>query len=192
MAEDTKKVLITQILRKEPRRLSDLLVSPIGDALEVHAGEIVKAGGKPSQDEILEDRKITWVFVEATDGLFADLRKGFISQGALVSTETPVEISPGFKPFAEQVEKESFANACYMQAILSETNPAYLYALAFALSGDQWSATDVRTSDPADATAIGAFRFAKETWQSLLSEPEPTGRREAPPGGFMRLRSLGS
>src|SRR5262249_52846044 len=102
MTEAMKKVLITQTLRKEPRLLSELLASPVGDNLQVQAGESVKTGAKPSQDEIVDDgKKKTWVFVEATDGLFVDLRKGYVSDGALVSIETPVEASEGFKAFPE-------------------------------------------------------------------------------------------
>ena len=171
MTEAMKRVLLDQPLRKEPLRLSESPVSPLGETLGVLAGELVKIGAKPSQDEILADRTITWVFVEATGGQLLDLRKGFVSEGALVSTETPVGISLGFQPFAEQVEKESFANACCAQAMLNNTNPAYLYALAFALSGDQWSPTHVRANDP----TIGVFRFPNETWQSLLSDPELVG-----------------
>jgi lysozyme len=171
MTEAMKRVLLDQPLRKEPRRLSESPVSPLGETLRVLAGELVKIGAKPSQDEILADRTITWVFVEATGGQLLDLRKGFVSEGTLVSAETPVGISLGFQPFAEQVEKESFANACCAQAMLSNTNPAYLYALAFALSGDQWSPTHVRAND----STIGVFRFPNETWQSLLSDPELVG-----------------
>ena len=58
--------------------------------------------------------------------------------------------------------------------MLNGTNPTYLYALAFALSGDQWSVTDVKTDDPPDAPAIGVFRFPKETWQRLICVPEAT------------------
>jgi hypothetical protein len=167
MTETMKEVSITQPLRKEPRALSDLLVSPLGDSLDVSAGEKVKTGTKPLQDEVLENRTITWVWVEATEGPFVDLRKGYVSAGALVSVDTPVESPEKYQPFPEQVEKESFAETCYLQAMLNQTNPAYLYALAWALSGDQWSETHVKTNDPA-----GVFRFPQEMWQSLLSEPE--------------------
>ncbi len=175
MTEVMKKVLITQNLRKDPLRQSDMLTSPVGEVLQVHAGEKVNTGAKPAQDEVFEGGKITWVFVEATDGLFVDLRKGFVSDSVLVSMDVPVDQSPGFQAFLEQVDRRSFANACYLQAILSKTNPAYLYALAFALSGDQWSTTQVMTKDAAGADALGVFRFPKATWQSLLSEPEASG-----------------
>jgi hypothetical protein len=176
MADDTKKVLIDTNLRKDPQQFSVLLLSPVGTVLQVHAAEIVKVGGNPSKDEILASgRKVTWVFVEATNGLFADLRKGYVHDTDLVSTQTTVEESPGFQAFHEQVDKVSFANACYLQATLNRTNPAYLYALAFALSGDQWSATQVKTDDPPDAVAVGVFRFTKEAWQFVLAEPEAAG-----------------
>ena len=173
MAE-MKKVLSNDVLRKEPRRDSDLVVSAEGDELQVQAGEVVNTGAKPSQDEVLPDRTITWVFVEATGGPLPNLRKGFLSIGNLRPVETFVPTGEVFQVFHEQVDKESFTNTCYLQAMLTKTNPAYLYALAFALSGDQWSATDVKTDDPPDAPAFGVFRFPKETWQRLLSEPEAT------------------
>jgi hypothetical protein len=175
MAEATKKVLSNDVLRKEPRRDSDSVLSPAGEELQVQAGEVVNTGTKPSQDEVLPERTITWVFVEATGGQFQDLRKGFLSSGNLVATETSVPRGEVAQIFPEQVDREDFASTCYLQAMLNETNPAYLYALAFALSGDQWSATEVKTNDPADAPAFGAFRFPKETWQLLLSEPDATG-----------------
>ena len=38
----------------------------------------------------------------------------------------------------------------------------------------QWSDTDVKTNDAADAPTFGVFRFPNETWQHLISEPEAT------------------
>jgi hypothetical protein len=60
-----------------------LLVSPLGDELQVQVGETVKTGAKPSQDEELDDKKTTWVRVEATAGQFLDLRKGYVSEDGL-------------------------------------------------------------------------------------------------------------
>jgi hypothetical protein len=171
---DSKKVLSNDVLRKEPRFASDTLLSPDGEDLQVQAGEVVNIGAKPSQDEVLPNRTITWVFVEATAGQFKDLRKGFISSGNLGGTETSVPRGEALEVFHEEVDRGEFAITCYFQATLNETNPAYLYALAFALSGDQWGATTVKTSDPAGATAFGAFRFPTATWQRLISEPEAT------------------
>ena len=144
MAE-AKKVLSNDVLRKEPRRDSDVVVSPAGEELHVYAGEVVNTGAKPSQDEVLPDRTITWVFVEATGGQLPDLRKGFLSSGNLGPADASVPTGEVFQFFHEQVDREDFANTCYLQAMLNETNPAYLYALAFALSGDEWSATEVKT-----------------------------------------------
>ena len=59
-----------------------------------------------------------------------------------------------------------------MHAELQETNPAYLYALAFAQSGDKWTATHVKTNDPAGAAALGVFRFTQATWDALRVLPE--------------------
>jgi hypothetical protein len=174
MAE-AKKVKSKDVLRKEPRRDSDVVVSPAGEELLVLANEVVNTGAKPSQDEVLPDRTITWVFVEATGGQLQDLRKGFLSNGNLGPVGDSVPTTEVFQFFHEQVGREDFGNTCYSQANLNDTNPAYLYALAFALSGEQWSATDVKTDDPADAPAFGVYRFTKETWQRLISEPEALG-----------------
>src|SRR5262249_30012771 len=109
MTEDTKKVLIDQNLRKEPRQSADSPTVPSAGALQVHAGEIVKVGANPPQDETLATgEKVTWVFVEATGGLFVGLRKGYVADTALVSTQTNVAQSGGFQAFLEQVDKESF------------------------------------------------------------------------------------
>ncbi|MFX8813043.1 hypothetical protein ABTM61_19140, partial [Acinetobacter baumannii] len=72
-------------------------------------------------------------------------------------------------------EKVVFADACYAHAELNKTNPAYLYALAFVQSGAQWSETSVKTNDPADATALGAYGFTKEAWAKFLALPELDG-----------------
>lgn len=171
---DSKKVLSNDVLRQEPRLASAPVLSPGGEELQVQAGEVVNTGAKPSQDEVLPTRTITWVFVEATTGQFKDLRKGFISSGNLVDTGTSVPAGEVIEVFHEEVDRGDFAVTCWFEANLDQTNPAYLYALAFALSGDQWSDTTVKTSDPAGAPALGAFRFTTAAWQRLISEPEAT------------------
>jgi hypothetical protein len=120
-----------QNLRKDPQRLSEFVVSPAGDTLQVQAGESVKTGAEPSQDETTDNRTITWVFVEATNGLFVDLRKGFVSDGALVSTDVPVQASGAFQAFLEQVKRESFAQACCLQALTSR--PSRLISMHWPL-----------------------------------------------------------
>jgi hypothetical protein len=173
---EVKKVLVTQFLRSEPKFLPLTFIDPGdgGGKLQVLAGEKVKVGAKPDVDETVDSRSFKWVFAEATAGQQVEKRKGFVSDEFLGPDATAVPVSGDFEPFSTQVNKEDFANTCYLQAVLNGTNPAYLYALAFALSGDQWSDSDVRTDDPAGAPAFGVFRFPKETWQHLISEPEAT------------------
>jgi hypothetical protein len=114
-----------------------------------------------------------WTFVSAKVGGIST--PGWVqSQFITLDPVAPPDTSGAFDPFATQVNTEDFATTCYLQAMLNGTNPAYLYALAFALSGDQWSDTDVKTDDPPDAPAFGVFRFPKQTWQDLISEPEAT------------------
>jgi hypothetical protein len=170
------KVLVTQFLRSEPKFLPLSFIDPGdgGGKLQVLAGELVNVGAKPDVDETVDGRSFKWVFVEATEGEQVEKRKGFVSNEFLGPEESVVPVSDGFQPFSTQVNKEDFANTCYLQATLNGANPAYLYALAFALSGSQWSNSDVKTDDPADALAFGVFRFPKETWQHLISEPEAT------------------
>src|SRR5215470_645025 len=116
MAAVTKKVLRTQPLRSEPKRLPATFIDP-GDGsgtLKVIAGERVMTGAKPDVDENAED--IKWVFVEATGGDHFEKRKGFVSNEFLGPEETVVPESPGFEPFSAQVGREDFANTCYLQA----------------------------------------------------------------------------
>src|SRR4051812_1594436 len=172
MPEVIMKMLADQPLAIEPKDSSDFIDSGDGTGpLEVMAGQKVKTGAKDSVKETLNGgREITWVFVEAVDGNSADKKKGFVPDRFLVAEGIAVPMSAGFQPFAAAVDKAVFAEACYVQAVLNKTNPAYLYALAFALSGDKWSAAQVQTSDPE-----GVFRFSQETWKTLLSEPEVAG-----------------
>jgi hypothetical protein len=171
-----RKVLVPQFLRSEPKflPLSFLDSGDGGAKLQVLAGELVNVGAKPDVDETVDGRSFKWIFVEATGGQQVEKRKGFLSSEFLGPEDSVVPVSDGFQPFSPQVNKEDFANTCYWQATSNGTNPAYLYALAFALSGSQWSSSDVKTDDPADALAFGVFRFPKETWQHLISEPEAT------------------
>jgi hypothetical protein len=166
-----KKVRASQPLLMEARDDSDQVVLD-GVPLRVFAGEKVKTGAKATATETIGAATITWVFAEATGGSDIDKRKGFVDDKFLVAEGTEVPPIEGFQPFPAQVEKAAFADACYVQAELNKTNPAYLYALAFAQSGSQWSATEVKTTDAADALAFGVCQFTKETWAALLQLSE--------------------
>lgn len=172
-----KKVLLSQFLRKEPKFLPLTFIDP-GDGngnLQVLEGEKVNAGARPDVDEATDGRSFKWVFVEAIGGIDPQKRKGFISDKLLVDENTDVAESPGFEPFPLKVTREAFADSCYVQAELNKTNPAYLYVLAFAQSGGQWTATDVTTNDPAGALAFGVYQFTKETWAELLKLADNEG-----------------
>ena len=171
---EVMKVQATLPLREDPRNDSSQVMLD-GLPLRVFAGEKVNSGAKASVTEQVNAVKINWTFVEATTGADVDKRKGFVDGSFLVAEATDVPIVITTSPFSRQIDKEDFANTCNSQAALNETNPAYLYALAFALSGDQWTATDVKTNDPPTAPAIGVFRFPKDTWQLLISLAEATG-----------------
>ena len=124
------KVQATLPLRKDPRNDSDQVMLD-GIPLRVFAGEKVKTGARDSVTEQVDAVKITWAFVEATSGADVDKRKGFVDGSFLVAEAIDVPIVETFNPFSTQVDKEDFASTCYSQAALNETNPAYLYALAF-------------------------------------------------------------
>jgi hypothetical protein len=165
-----RKVLASQPLLKEARNDSDQVVLN-GIPLRVFAGEKVRTGAREASTEHFDSQTIKWVFVEAIAGLNADKRKGFVDDKFLVAEgDTTPEIKDS-DPFPVELTKEDFAYACFVQAARFETNPAYLYALAYSLSGVQWSETHVRTHDFAGATAVGVFRFSEQTWRFVLSDP---------------------
>src|SRR5262249_9401642 len=137
--------------------------------------ETVNVGAKPDVDETVDGRALKWIFVEATTGQQVDKRKGFVLDEFLAPEDTDVPASDGFVPFSPQVNREDFANTCYLQAALNGTNPAYLYASAFALSGDQWRDNIVKTDDPAGALALGIYRFTEDAWQKQVLQPEARG-----------------
>lgn len=168
------KVNMTSPLRKEPRDDSER-VSFNDLPLRVFGGEKVNTGARDSVTEQVGDHSITWVFVEATQPPAPDKRKGFVNDKFLVDEATDVPVVVVFNPFSTQVNREEFASTCYLQATANVTNVAYLYALAFVSSGDQWTETDVKTDDPPDAPAVGAYRFTKATWATLIATPEATG-----------------
>lgn len=174
MPDTLMKVKASQPLLIEPRDASDQVVLD-GVPLRVFGGEKVKTGAKPSAVEQVGDNLIHWVFVEATSGANVEQRKGFVDDRFLVPEVADVPVVVSVSPFPEQVDREDFATTCYLQASLNGTNPAYLYALAFALSGDQWSATNVKTDDPPNAPAVGVYRFPTHTWTRLTATPEGTG-----------------
>jgi hypothetical protein len=178
MPEVIMKLLADEPLAKEPKESSNFVDLNNGTGpLQILRGDKVKTGATDAVTETVGDREITWVFVEAlevddngnkVDN--ADKKKGFVSSKFLVSEGTAVSMSGGMQPFSAAVDKAVFVEACYVQAALNKTNPAYLYALAFALTGDKWPPTQVQTSDPA-----GVFRIPQGTWDALLSEPEAAG-----------------
>ncbi|MBH5370108.1 DUF2272 domain-containing protein [Bradyrhizobium glycinis] len=168
------KILTNQPLLKEGRDDSDQVVLN-GVPLRVFAGEKVKIGAKPSTTEILGGTTITWVFVEATSGANVEQRKGFVDNQFIVDENSDIPVSGGFQPFSPRVSRDDFADACFTQAEQNATNAAYLYALAFVQSGDQWGPDEVKTNDPDGAETIGAYKFTTKTWQELLALAELRG-----------------
>lgn len=170
-----RKLTADQPLRKEGRDGSDA-VALDGSLLKVFAGEKVKTGMQDAITEQVGNEKFTWVFVEAIEGPNVDMRKGFVDGDFLVREDGP---TLPFEPkdddmLPQELTRMEFANSCFLYALQFETNPAYLYALAYALSGSQWTETHVKTSDPG-----GVFRFSVETWERLRAEPEAKGIQAA-------------
>ena len=170
MPEVIRKISTDQPLRVKPQLKppTPVIGEFEGEFLEVQEGEKVMTGNKPDVDEIVEGETFKWIFVEAIDGQNVDRRKGYVPDTVLDREDAAIEMPGAFQAFPAEVEKEEFAGACYVQAELSHTNPAYLYALAFALSGEQWSDTQVKTNDPPSALAFGVYQFPKPTWAALL------------------------
>ena len=173
-----KKVKGSQPLLMEPSDASDQVVLD-GVPLRVFTGEKVKVGAKDGATETVNGVQVNWVFVEAIGGLNTDKRKGFVDDKFLVAETIDVgkPIEGLVDPFPAEVTKAEFADACYVQAELHKTNPAYLYALAFAQSGSQWNHNDdiVKTNDPAGALAFGVYQFTNETWAELLKLADTSG-----------------
>lgn len=172
MPEVIRKLRTTQALREQPQLApaTPVFLTPAEEEfLEIVKGEKVKTGNKVDVPETVGGETFKWIFVEAIDGAHVDKRKGYVPDAALDREDAAIEMPGAFQPFPAEVEKEAFADACYVQAELSETNPAYLYALAFAQSGGQWSATHVETNHAANAPAVGVFGFSKDTWATLLN-----------------------
>jgi hypothetical protein len=166
-----KKVSSSQPLLTEPRNDSDQVVLN-GLPLRVFAGEKVKTGTKDPVTENVNGVTITWVFAEATSGLNVDLRKGFVDDEFLDDENADVPEVLGLDPFPKTVTKAQFADSCYVHAELNNTNPAYLYALAFVQSGSQWGDDEIKTNDAVDALAFGAYQFTKGVWANLLKLAE--------------------
>ena len=163
-----KMVRASQPLLKEP--FNDLDQVVLDDVpLRVFAGEKVKTGAKPSAAEQVGGSTITWVFVEATRATVSTSERA-LSIIIFWLLRTRPMLFPQMASIRSPCKsrRAEFADACYVQSELSKTNPAYLYALAFAQSGSEWSDTDVKTSDPDGALAFGVYQITKETWAALL------------------------
>ncbi|MBR0810254.1 DUF2272 domain-containing protein [Bradyrhizobium diazoefficiens] len=171
---EVKKLLFDRFLRKNGKEDSPI-VELDGLELQIFAGQKVDTGAKDPVTEMIGGNPVTWVFVSAKDGVDANAKKGFVVARDLVDEGVEVLTSGGYVPFPKEVEKAAFADACFVHAELNRTNPAYLYALAFVQSGDRWSETSVKTDDPADAVALGAYRFTREAWTKFLALPELAG-----------------
>jgi spore germination cell wall hydrolase CwlJ-like protein len=171
---EVKKLLFDRFLRKNGKEDSPI-VELDGLELQIFAGQKVDTGAKDPVTEMIGGNPVTWVFVSAKDGVDANAKKGFVAARDLVDEGVEVLTSGGYVPFPKEVEKAAFADACFVHAELNRTNPAYLYALAFVQSGDRWSETSVKTDDPADAVALGAYRFTREAWTKFLALPELAG-----------------
>ena len=73
-----------------------------------------------------------------------------------------------FQLFDKTIPLELFAENCVRKAIRWDTNGAYLFALAFVESGDDWPDNEV--SSPEGTTTVGTFRFLPQTWQTLVDK----------------------
>jgi hypothetical protein len=132
--------------------------------------EKVKTGAQASVVEQVDDHSVTWIFVEAMVPRMSTSEKALSTQG-FWSTRAPV-----LKSWRLQSVHHSSYEGRLCQYLLSASHGTWdkcgvSLCLAFVLSGDQWTATDVKTDDPADAPAIGVYRFTKETGATLIATP---------------------
>lgn len=151
-----KKLKETQTLRKTAEFLADFLTHN-SVPIKVAGGIVVECGETTSEDH----GGVTRNWVSVTHQGFT----GFIDETFLAPVSDDIAVIPGFQAFDLEVPRERFADACFTQALLAETNAAYLYALAFAESGEHWSQTTVKAPDDNHG---GVFRYTQSTWDGLL------------------------
>ncbi len=158
MSGTKKKLKETQPLRKTAEFLADFLTQ--NDVpIEIAGGIVVDCGETVSEDH----GGVTRNWVEVTHQSLT----GFIDETFLAPVSDDIDVIPGFQAFDLEVSRERFADACFTQALLNESNAAYLYALAFAESGEHWTATQVQA--PADG-AGGVFGYPQAIWDGLAKK----------------------
>ena len=76
-----------------------------------------------------------------------------------------------FHLFDAEIDRDTFAENCLRKGIRWQVNAAYLYALAFIESGEQWPAGKVNSpsAKPGELTA-GTFQFLPATWKTLVDK----------------------
>ena len=166
-----RKVTQTQPLQKTASIDSPFLTDSNGMSIQVGKGETVKASDPETETQGGESW--VWTHIEAGD------RKGFIEDRFLAAPTADIPTLPGVSEFSETVGRSRFAQTCYVQALLANSNAAYLYALAFAETGTNWTATKVKTATGSD-DVIGVYNYSQQHWDSVLagneslSDLEPT------------------
>ena len=156
MPDTKKKLKETQPLRKTAEFRADF-VTENDFTVEIAGGIVVECGETVTE----EHGGVTRTWVSVTHQGFT----GFLDETVLAPVSEDIAVIPGFQAFDLEVPRERFADACFIQALLADTNAAYLYALAFAESGEHWSQTTVKAPDGDHG---GVFRYTQSTWDTLL------------------------
>ncbi len=160
MSDSKKKLKETQPLRKTAEFLADFLTDESGTPIEIGGGVIVDIAETVDEEHGGTSRK--WVAVSHQGA------KGFVDETFLAPVSAEIDIIPGFQAFDTEVSRETFAGACFTQALLAKTNAAYLYALAFAESGESWTAETVKAPEGSATEAAGIYRYPQSTWDTLI------------------------
>ena len=160
-SEKKMKVKDTQPIRVEAKFLSDF-VKVGGVPLQALRGVEVPVGATVTEER--NGKKHNWVEIEFKG------KKGFVDEKILAPVESNIPIIPGFQAFGSEVKVLDFANACLNQAVFAKANAAFLFALAFAEGGKDWTSKLVRGPAMPLHGAIGTYKFVQPTWDKLIEE----------------------
>lgn len=138
---------------------------------------LIKQGELIKRKQLKKEEKdgelvAVWRLVEAVDD---PARRGYVLDKNVIEMTPDVVALTTLEIFPTEVTKKDFAETCVRQAIISRTNAAYLYALAWVESGGEWSAAKVTSPADGGDGAIGTFQFTKAFWKQIIKEPEAVG-----------------
>jgi hypothetical protein len=145
-------------LRTKPLKSDPLIPGAKG---EIRKGEKITLGEEVQE---LKDGELVETWVKVKSGT----KGGFLRSRQVIAL-TP-DIPRPFKSPAEsrEVDIEYFADVCVRRAVGERTNAAYLFALAWVESGEQWTDELVRSPKDDAGGAKGCFRYMPKVWKELV------------------------